>query len=322
MRAEPLTAPADATSVDAVTTFTCRPDDEGEVVATLIRPFAEQPPQPRAVLSLHGYVDYYFHPHVAQAFLQQGITFYALDLRKYGRSLRPHQTPYFCRSMSDYYEEVTLALRQMASEGARDITLLGHSTGCLVAVLYAAEGAERGQVRRLVLNSPFFEFGEPWALRKTVAALAAWRSRRAPYSTLPIGIASPYGESLHKQHRGEWEYNLEWKPLEASSTLFSWVNAVHEGHLRVQAGLDLPQPVLILHSDKSVRAGKRWNDALHSADGVLNVEHMKRYGPGLGRNVTLCEIPGGKHDLFLSREPARTAALEVTMAWLSQQPAA
>lgn len=320
-------APLQPALTEAVTTLHCRPDDEGEVVATLVRPYSAQaghgapPAQARAVLSLHGYVDYYFHPHVAQAFLDQGISFYALDLRKYGRSLRPHQTPFYCRSMSDYDEEITLALRQMAGEGARDITLLGHSTGCLIGALYTAEGAERGLVRRLVLNSPFLEFAEPWLLRKTLAGLAGWRSRHAPYSRLPIGIERAYGESLHRAHHGEWEYNLAWKPLEVSSTSFAWVHAVAEGHKRVQAGLNLTQPVLLLHSDRSIKAGKRWHEELQSVDGVLNVAHMKQYGPGLGRNVTLREIPGGQHDLFLSRAPARTAALAATMAWLAQQPA-
>ncbi|MGL4651305.1 MAG: hypothetical protein ACRC1H_18005, partial [Caldilineaceae bacterium] len=110
-------ASADVTAAagdEHLTTLDCRPDDQGEVVATLVRPFASRSGRGgRAVLSLHGYVDYYFHPHVAQALLDGGHTFYALDLRKYGRSLRPHQTPYFCRSLTEYYEEISLALRQM-----------------------------------------------------------------------------------------------------------------------------------------------------------------------------------------------------------------
>lgn len=298
-----------------ITTLDCRPDDEGPVVATLVRTPAERPPGPRAVLSIHGYVDYYFHPHVAQAFGQAGHDFHALDLRKNGRSLRPHQTPWFCRSLSEYYEEITLALHRMQQAGATDITLMGHSMGGLICSLYAAEGAERAAVKRLVLNSPFFEQHEAAPVRVVGNALAGWIGKRSPHAQLPKGLARAYGESLHKDYHGEWEYSLEWKPLEKPSTAFGWLRAVGEGHRRVQAGLELEMPVLLLHSDKSSKAGKRWSEELQITDSVLNVAHMKKYGPGLGRDVTLHEIPGGMHDLFLSREPVRTAALAAIFAW-------
>ncbi|MGL4649473.1 MAG: alpha/beta hydrolase, partial [Caldilineaceae bacterium] len=183
----------------------------------------------------------------------------------------------------------------------------------------AAEGAERSRIRRIVLNSPFLEFNEPAWLRKPAAAYAAWQSRRNAYAQFPKGIARAYGESLHREFRGEWEYDLTWKPLEIASTSLSWLHAVAEGHARSQAGLGLLQPILILHSDKSHKASNHWDEAVQTADAVLDVEHMKRYGPGLGRNVTLHEIPGGKHDLFLSREPARSAAMAATLQWLEKQ---
>src|SRR5690606_96962 len=76
-------------------------DDEGPVVATLVsRPAREQ--TRRAVLWVHGFSDYFFQTHVADFFTDQGFDFYALDLRKYGRSLRAHQTPNFCRSLGEY----------------------------------------------------------------------------------------------------------------------------------------------------------------------------------------------------------------------------
>src|SRR5690606_17960475 len=71
-------------------------DDEGAVVATLVR---YRPPEPevtrpaRAVLYVHGWNDYFFQTGLAEYWHGRGAAFYALDLRKYGRSLREHQTP-------------------------------------------------------------------------------------------------------------------------------------------------------------------------------------------------------------------------------------
>src|SRR5688572_31755509 len=85
-------------------------DEEGPVVATLVRRRAETPTG-RAVLYVHGFVDYFFQTHLADFFVERGWDFYAIDLRKYGRSLRPHQTPNFCRDITDYYPELDAAAR-------------------------------------------------------------------------------------------------------------------------------------------------------------------------------------------------------------------
>ena len=66
-------------------------DYEGEVVASLVRR-QPSPAGARAVLYIHGYNDYFFQRHVADFYARQGISFYALDLRKHGRSLRSYQT--------------------------------------------------------------------------------------------------------------------------------------------------------------------------------------------------------------------------------------
>jgi alpha-beta hydrolase superfamily lysophospholipase len=67
-------------------------DDEGQVVATLVhRPAGEA--TDRAVLHVHGFADYFFQTAYAEWWTERGYDFYALDLRKYGRSILPHQTP-------------------------------------------------------------------------------------------------------------------------------------------------------------------------------------------------------------------------------------
>src|SRR6185436_19925796 len=76
------------------------PDDyDGRVVATLVRLPAGDAPR-GAVLYVHGYTDYFFQRHMALRFAAEGYAFYALDLRKHGRSLRAHQHPNFCKRRS------------------------------------------------------------------------------------------------------------------------------------------------------------------------------------------------------------------------------
>ena len=66
-------------------TWQLRPDDEGEVFATLVHRPAGQPTR-KAVLHVHGFCDYFFQTGAADFWVRNGYDFYALDLRKYGRS--------------------------------------------------------------------------------------------------------------------------------------------------------------------------------------------------------------------------------------------
>ena len=58
-----------------------------ELVATLIRKASNTGSRP-AVLYLHGWNDYFFQTHLADYLSDIGYDFFALDLRRYGRSLR------------------------------------------------------------------------------------------------------------------------------------------------------------------------------------------------------------------------------------------
>ncbi len=89
-------------------TLTLPDDDEGSVVATLVhRPAAET--TDRAVLHVHGFADYFFQTAYAEWWTERGYDFYALDLRKYGRSILPHQTPNYVADLAHYHPELDLA---------------------------------------------------------------------------------------------------------------------------------------------------------------------------------------------------------------------
>jgi alpha-beta hydrolase superfamily lysophospholipase len=290
-------------------------DDEGAVVATLVTLKAPRPTG-RAVLYLHGFVDYFFQTHLAEFFTQRGYDFYALDLRKYGRSLRDHQTPNFVTDIAAYFTEIDEAVRIIREEDGHNTLLVdGHSTGGLIAALWAHRVRGRGLVQGLFLNSPFFEFNESWPVRKILTPIITQVGGRQPKKKLPQELGRTYGISLHRSERGEWDYNLAWKPLNGYGVYAGWVRAIHLAHQRVQSGLSIDVPVLVACSARSYKGS--FSEAAHNADAVLNVEHIAKYAAGLGRDVTVVRIEGGKHDLVLSPPAAREQVFAVLEKWLS-----
>jgi alpha-beta hydrolase superfamily lysophospholipase len=291
-------------------------DYDGPVVATLVRARPAQPTG-RAVLYVHGFVDYFFQTHLAEAYLGRGFAFYALDLRKHGRSLLPGQHPNFCKDVSEYFPDVTAAIEVIAREEGEPFLLVnGHSTGALVAALYAAEGAERARVSALFLNSPFFalntnRIGD--AAAAVLGALGAW----LPFVHVPGVFGPVYGESLHCEHRGEWTFDVHWKPIAGFPVYLGWLRAIRSAHRRVARGLRIEVPTLVMHAEKSCW-GRRWTEEFRTADGVLDVADIRRLARSLGANVTTVAIPDAVHDLVLSRAPAREAVFAALFAWLEK----
>ena len=88
------------------------PDGEGDVVTTLVHYAPEHavgiahesatPTRP-ALVWLHGMTDYFFHTHVAEHFAAEGYDFYAIDLRKCGRSRRSGQSWHYASDLALYF---------------------------------------------------------------------------------------------------------------------------------------------------------------------------------------------------------------------------
>lgn len=292
-------------------------DYDGPVAATLIRASFPAQDTRRAVLYIHGYIDYFFQKHLAEAFVAHGYRFYAVELRKYGRSLREGQHPDFARSMYEYYPDLTESIRHIREEGASGIVLLGHSTGGLLAALYADDGPQREAIRCVVLNSPFLEFNTTWFKKHVQIPLAALLSIVFPFAHKKNELSPLYARSVHKHYRGEWDFDTSLKPIEGIPLYFSWLRAVRNGQRRIRRGLHIAVPVLVMSSDKSY-FGKTWSDELFESDSVLNVEDIRRRAPKLGQCVTYVAVEGGMHDLFLSREAVRTEAFRIVFGWLER----
>ncbi len=299
-------------------TMPLAPADDGTLVATLVRRRAPRP-NGRAVLHVHGFVDYFFHSHVADALNAKGFDVYALDLRRSGRSLRTGNRPYYVRDLQEYDEELSLAIAVIAAEPAHSLLCLtGHSTGGLVAALYMHRGSERRHVQALALNSPFFDF-RIGALERLVMPLLAGLGAVAPHIPVAGVLAASYVQSLHRDFRGEWDFDLRWKPELGFPAYTGWFHAVRNAHRQVARGLQIDVPILMLRSARSINR-RGWDDGMLAADSVLDVQHMERAVPLLGSQVTEIALHGALHDVFLSRPLVRAKALEAYGGWLDALP--
>lgn len=296
-----------------LTTIELAPDEEGEVIATLISSKLNKG-DCKSVLYIHGYVDYFFHPHLCEAYHAHAYDFYALDLRKYGRSLLPHQRPNYCASIEEYFEDISAAIKIIQQKGSSRIYLLGHSTGGLTASCYMNKGNKKEEIAGLILNSPFFGMPQPQILTNFLYFITKLIIKIIPYARVEKNPSSVYTKSIHKDYRGEWDFNLDWKPINGFPMYFKWFLAIAEAQRSLKKS-NINIPVLVLHSNKSFKARKHSPEAT-TADIVLDIAHMKTIGPGLGKDVNLVSITDGKHDLFLSLKPVRDHAFKEMFKWL------
>ena len=324
-------------------------DSEGEVVATLVRYLPEPETAQRRgfwqrlslrlqavpaipashtgsheplahdtdVLYIHGYSDYFFQTHLAEYWRGLGARFYALDLRKYGRSIRIHQTPGYIASLATYDEEIEAALAQMGhgevQHPPRKLVLMGHSTGGLILSLWADRNPGRASV--VILNSPWLEYQLTAAARTVAAPVVGLQARvnpKAPMANIDMGF---YFRSLSDQRDGEWNVNADWRPEHGFTVRAGWLNAILAGHARIAAGLDIDAPVFTMLSTKSLLTS-RWSKDMMQADVAIDVNIVAARAHQLGKLTTIARIPNAMHDVFLSEKPTRERAFAELTRWL------
>jgi alpha-beta hydrolase superfamily lysophospholipase len=291
------------------------PDDyEGKVVCTIIRSKANKSTD-KAALYIHGFNDYFFQREMAEQFVNNGYNFYAIDLRKYGRSLLPHQNKCNIRKITEYYADIDTAISVILKDRNRFIVLCGHSTGGLTASMYANEGRKNGAINALWLNSPFFDMNMNMFFKHIIVPFVSTVGVLSPNISVATGNSGLYGESLHVDYRGEWNYNLKWKSLKSPRMNFGWIHAIYRAQHKIRKGLKIACPVLVMHSGKSIKAGK-WNDDISRADIVLDIKDIGKYAPKLGKNVVVQSIEDGKHDLILSKKNVRKKVYSCLFEWL------
>lgn len=292
---------------------------DGEVRSTVIR--YSVPADTASVLGalyVHGFNDYFFQSEMAREFSDHGYRFYAVDLRRYGRSLEHWQKRCDVRDMRRYFADIDSALAVMLEDGINKIALIGHSTGGLIVAYYCSCNPKADTlIKAVVLNSPFLD----WNLGKMEPFIGAISNLGKLFPNMKIsnGNSTAYGESLLRRGgHGEWEYNVEWKSPYSPAVTAGWVRAVNSAQRYLRHhNYSIPEPVLMMYSARSIDAPE-WTSAADSADVVLDVAEIKALGAKLSRNVTLYKVNGGLHDLILSRPEVRYPLYNEIFVWLKR----
>ncbi|MCK6211845.1 alpha/beta hydrolase [Georgenia sp. EYE_87] len=267
---------------------------------------------PRAVLYLPGFVDYFFQAEHAQAWIDAGYDFYGLDLRRSGRSTNGHPRPDDVRDLRVQDEEIGKALAIIQEGGPRPVVLLGHSTGGLQAVLWAAD--HPGSVDAVVLNSPWLDLNSGWFTRVPVTELVDKLGAWLP--SLPVGsLNQAYGRYLHNGSGGDWEYELALKPHEGFPARAGFIRTVRRAQAEIGRGLEVSVPVLLCCSTRSGHRKHPGPADLSTSDVVLDVRQMISRAPMIGEDVTILQVPGGVHDLALSPQPGREYYTRSAIEW-------
>ena len=291
-------------------------DYSGRVVSTIVRKLvADSIGTRRGVLYVHGFNDYFFNAPMGNEFVEHGYDFYAVDLRKYGRSILQGQKLFQARNLNEYFPDIDSALVVMQRTGLEEIVLMGHSTGGLISAYYIACNPQ-APVEALILNSPFLDWNLGW--KECLVPIISWWGTIAPDTPIPQGKSTAYAQSLLRSEHGYWDYNTSWKLPQSPDVTAGWVHAITQAQNALRNGkARISIPILLMYSSASVN-GAEWTEEHNHADGVLDVADIRKYGRQLGPHVTCMKVVGGLHDLTLSNPALLKALYPAVFHWLGE----
>jgi alpha-beta hydrolase superfamily lysophospholipase len=293
-------------------------DYDGTVRSTIVRKLANCPGSRKGVLYIHGFNDYFLQDDMGRRLADSCYNFYAVDLRRYGRSLREGDPRFDIRDMHEYFPDIDSAIVEMKRQGIDTIVLMGHSTGGLTTSLYLSEKHDPA-IKALILNSPFLDWNQSALQERVLIPIVQRVGRLFPTLTVMSGADSKYKPSgtVRTEH-GTWKIDCDWKPKEWLQINAGWIRAIDRAHDAVQNKPDIQVPILLMHSDRTWHDGDR-KSLRDSSDTVLDVADISHYGRKLGREITEATVKGGTHDLVRSAPGIREAVYRTIFDWLKRK---
>lgn len=279
---------------------------------------AAQAPRLRGfVLAIHGWSDYFYNSELAEYWTSRGYAFYAIDLRRYGRSLRAHHSePGFTTDLNEYDADISAALkmiRDLEPQGLPGICV-AHSTGGLIASLWVNRHPEAFSA--LILNSPWLEMQGSYLVRYATQGLVEPIAKRRPRARLHILEFDHYWSSLSRLAHGSWDLHPIWRPPISFPPTAGWMSTILAGHKEVSKGLEIKIPVLVLTS-RSTHLGTSFDESMLHNDSVIEVQVVRERSLRLGSEITNAIIEDSMHDVFTSLPIPRAHAYDSVDRWAS-----
>lgn len=270
----------------------------------------------KAFLYVHGFNDYFFQSEMGERFVDSGFNFYAVDLRRYGRSYEPWQYPFNIRKQDEYFADIDSALSQIRRDGNTDITLGGHSTGGLTVAYMGAKLGDKVGVDRIVTDSPFLAWNFSPFMRKIAIPVVGFLGRVFKNGKIRQGHCDGYAYSLLKEYYGEWTYNTDWKMIYSPPVTMSWINAISSAQgVTMRKAKNISVPILVMHSSRKID-GCNYTPVFQTGDAVLDPFQIQARGVKLGHERQVCAIDSGLHDLILSKLESRDAAYDTIFSFI------
>ena len=308
-------------------------DAEGEIVATFVRKDPSKLTlQERwrrwhfsvrghrlAIMYVHGWNDYFYRRHASEYWESLGIPFYAVDLRKFGRSYRPYQTPGYIEDLHEYRLEFNALRDQIVKEQGKDVRILmiAHSQGGLSASLWV-NTEHPHHVEALALNSPWLELQGNRMFRLLSTPVVQMYRLRGGKTVMPMRDPGFYARCIKRSTGGEWDYlDHPLNPGVEFLTRAGWMQAIYNGQDEIAKNLDIQIPVLVCTSEKSMMLQSTWDEGMREADSVLDITAIRQAALHLGDVVALATIRGGLHDLSMSKPDARRKYFRIVTMWAS-----
>jgi alpha-beta hydrolase superfamily lysophospholipase len=172
----------------------------------------------------------------------EGYAFYALDLRKHGRSLRPHQHPNFCKNIAEYYPEITRSIDVIGAP----VLLAGHSTGGLVARSTRTKAAPRSGARPVARTARSSTGTCPTGAARS----CTWR-RRSGASFRSSTTRRRCCRTTRRRCSTRLGIRHPLKPVPGFPVYYGWLGASPTRKRRCTPASIVRCPVLAMHSDEA-----------------------------------------------------------------------
>lgn len=247
---------------------------------------------------LSGNNDYFYNAQFGYKLMEKGYNLYAISFPNSGFTSNVNDPNFSTFNNIEFLFQYIDIVVEYYKLNKINI-MFGHSTGGLIAIMYANyKNAKSIFIDRLILSSPFLD----WSELPNPSFFE--REEFLEYVITPIGLIAPKinirlltGKPNNTicQEFNELNFNPKYKSLFQIKTYTQWVRAITLEQEKIQNNeVNVKCKVDIFLSDKSVPL--KYTD---NKDNVLDIEDMKLYGANISDDVEFFIIKNSIHNCFL-----------------------